>query len=244
MALIECADLYHTYLKGTPLEEVVKLIMATVANAQAIHGLVSCAEWTGVMLSTLLEEAGIDPKAKWLVAEGADSLALSRSVPIAKALDISVVPLAATEAYEAVQRGTVDGALFPWEAMESFRLNDLLKAHLEIPGGLLAASFVIVANKQAMEKLSPANRAALLKASSEAGSALFGKAWDAADEKARKDAKDRSQAIESLAPAELDRWRPRLKFVTDEWLKKAGEKGFDGQKMLDDFRAMVKAAQS
>ena len=45
------------------------------ANVQALHGLVSCAEWTGVMLSTLLEEAGIDPKAKWLIAEGADSLA-------------------------------------------------------------------------------------------------------------------------------------------------------------------------
>src|SRR5262249_59733687 len=32
------------------------------ANVQAIHGLVSCAEWTGVRLSTLLEETGIDPK--------------------------------------------------------------------------------------------------------------------------------------------------------------------------------------
>ena len=45
------------------------------------------------MLSTLLEEAGIDPKAKWLIAEGADSLALSRSVPIAKALDDAMIAL-------------------------------------------------------------------------------------------------------------------------------------------------------
>ena len=42
---------------------------------QALHGLVSCAEWTGVKLSTLLEETGVDPKAKWLVAEGADCAA-------------------------------------------------------------------------------------------------------------------------------------------------------------------------
>src|SRR3979411_2152297 len=34
------------------------------ANVQAIHGLLSCSEWTGVRLSTLLEETGIDPKAK------------------------------------------------------------------------------------------------------------------------------------------------------------------------------------
>ncbi len=42
------------------------------ANVQAIHGLLSCSQWTGVRLSTLLEETGIDPKAKWLLAEGAD----------------------------------------------------------------------------------------------------------------------------------------------------------------------------
>jgi sulfane dehydrogenase subunit SoxC len=63
------------------------------ATAQALHGLVSCAEWTGVMLSTLLDETGIDPKAKWLIAEGADSLALSRSVPITKALDDAMIAL-------------------------------------------------------------------------------------------------------------------------------------------------------
>jgi sulfane dehydrogenase subunit SoxC len=42
------------------------------APLQALHGLVSCAEWTGVPLSTLLDEAGADPKATWLLAEGAD----------------------------------------------------------------------------------------------------------------------------------------------------------------------------
>jgi sulfane dehydrogenase subunit SoxC len=63
------------------------------ASVQALHGLVSCAEWTGVKLSTLLEETGIDPKAKWLIAEGADSPALSRSVPVSKALDDAMIAL-------------------------------------------------------------------------------------------------------------------------------------------------------
>jgi sulfane dehydrogenase subunit SoxC len=63
------------------------------ANAQALHGLASCAEWTGVKLSTLLEETGIDPRAKWVVAEGADAPHLSRSFPVAKALDDAMVAL-------------------------------------------------------------------------------------------------------------------------------------------------------
>lgn len=53
----------------------------------AIHGLVSCSEWTGVPLSILLDEVGVAPGARWLVAEGADSAAMTRSVPIEKAMD-------------------------------------------------------------------------------------------------------------------------------------------------------------
>jgi len=83
MAFVECGGNSAPLFSNEPVQ----------ATAQALHGLVSCAEWTGVMLSTLLEEAGIDPKAKWLIAEGADSLALSRSVPVAKALDDAMIAL-------------------------------------------------------------------------------------------------------------------------------------------------------
>src|SRR6201982_3859330 len=62
-------------------------------NCQAMHGLVSCAEWTGVRLSTLLDEAGVDPAAKWILAEGADAAGMSRSVPLAKAMDDALIAL-------------------------------------------------------------------------------------------------------------------------------------------------------
>jgi sulfane dehydrogenase subunit SoxC len=63
------------------------------ASVQALHGLVSCAEWTGVRLSILLEEAGIEPTAKWLIAEGADAPALSRSIPLKKGLDDAMIAI-------------------------------------------------------------------------------------------------------------------------------------------------------
>jgi TRAP-type transport system periplasmic protein len=165
-------------------------------------------------------------------------------VPIAKALGMSVVALPATAAHEALQRGTVEGVLFPWEAMASFRLTELVNAHLEIPGGMYASTFFININPKAFDRLTAANKAALMKASGEAGSILFGKAWDAADTRARDEAKKLGKTINTLAPDELARWRPKLKFVTDEWLKKAKDRGYDGQMLLDDFKAMVKAASS
>jgi sulfane dehydrogenase subunit SoxC len=58
-----------------------------------IHGLVSTSEWTGVPVTLLLEEAGIGATAKWVVADGADSAAMSRSIPIDKMLDDAIIGL-------------------------------------------------------------------------------------------------------------------------------------------------------
>ncbi len=55
-------------------------------SATRSRGLVSGAEWTGVPLRILLEEAGLKPQAKWLLAEGADASAWVRSIPVEKGL--------------------------------------------------------------------------------------------------------------------------------------------------------------
>jgi sulfane dehydrogenase subunit SoxC len=83
MTFVECGGNSAPMWSPEPLD----------ATCQQIHGLVSCAEWTGVRLSTLLEETGIDPSAKWVIAEGADSLALHRSVPLGKVLDDAMIAL-------------------------------------------------------------------------------------------------------------------------------------------------------
>ena len=57
------------------------------------HGLVSCSEWTGVPLRLLLEEAAVDPGAQWILAEGSDAAGMSRSIPMAKAMDDAMLAL-------------------------------------------------------------------------------------------------------------------------------------------------------
>ena len=56
-----------------------------------LHGLVSASEWGGVPLAALLEEAGLKPEARWIVADGADAAVMVRSVPLEKALDDAIV---------------------------------------------------------------------------------------------------------------------------------------------------------
>jgi sulfane dehydrogenase subunit SoxC len=67
---------------GNGLTEWSKPTMPTV---QFTHGLTSTSEWTGVPLATILDEAGVRPGAKWLLAEGGDAAAMTRSIPLAKA---------------------------------------------------------------------------------------------------------------------------------------------------------------
>lgn len=62
-------------------------------TAGSLNGLLSGAEWTGVPLHYLLDEAGIDKDARWVIAEGADAAGMTRSVPLSLALDKVIVAM-------------------------------------------------------------------------------------------------------------------------------------------------------
>lgn len=60
-------------------------------RVQEAHGLTSCSEWTGVLLSVLLREVAVESHATWIVAEGADGAAMTRSIPLEKCMDDVIV---------------------------------------------------------------------------------------------------------------------------------------------------------
>ena len=76
--------IYFMECSGNSAAELKK---AANTTAQQIHGLISCCEWTGVRVSTILQECGIKPEATWVLAEGADGAAMTRSIPMSKMLD-------------------------------------------------------------------------------------------------------------------------------------------------------------
>ncbi len=55
-------------------------------TVQESHGLTSNAEWTGVRLSVLLKECGVQSKASWFVAEGAEEVKGASTMPLNKGL--------------------------------------------------------------------------------------------------------------------------------------------------------------
>lgn len=77
---------------GNGLTDWLKAVSKTV---QQTHGLLSCAQWTGIPVSTLLQEAGVEPAASWVLVEGADGAAHARSIPMKKMLDDALLVYAA-----------------------------------------------------------------------------------------------------------------------------------------------------
>ena len=63
-------------------------------TVQETHGMTSCAEWTGVLLSVLLKEAGVQDGGTWIVAEGVEEVKGASSLPMAKAMDDILVAYA------------------------------------------------------------------------------------------------------------------------------------------------------
>ncbi len=66
-----------------------------VPTVQYTHGMLSCCEFTGVLLSTLLDMAGFDKKnGKYILAEGADGSSMTRTISMDRALDDCMVAYA------------------------------------------------------------------------------------------------------------------------------------------------------
>ena len=100
--------------------------------AGVLHGNIACSEWTGIPLRVLLAEAGLRAEAKWLLAEGADSAHMSRSVPIEKALDDALIALYQNGERLRPEQGYPVRLLLPgWEGNMNVKWLRRLKATAE-----------------------------------------------------------------------------------------------------------------
>jgi sulfane dehydrogenase subunit SoxC len=84
---------------------------------QYVHGMTSCSEWTGVPLSVLLNEVGVQKEGTWLVSEGADPGKFSHTLPMAKAMEDVFVAYGQNGEPLRVEQGCPIRLIVPgWEA--------------------------------------------------------------------------------------------------------------------------------
>lgn len=150
------------------------------------------------------------------------------------------------EVYENLQKGVIDGTVFPWDPIKSFGLNEVLNYHLD--AGAYVVSFFFVMNEGSYEKLSDTARACIDQASGDALQPKFGDWWDAWDAPGLEEAVAAGHTITELSDEERARWREALQPMIDGYLTKVQEEGVENApeiyQALQDAVAEYEAQQA
>ncbi|HWE75351.1 MAG TPA: TRAP transporter substrate-binding protein [Stellaceae bacterium] len=166
--------------------------------------------------------------AKLVIASkvNADAIALLGGAPLS-------IPL--SEMYEAIQRGTADGAAVAWTSFDPFKLAEVTSYHVDTRLG--TSSAMMFMTKATWDSLSPEAQKALDKHSGEMESRAFGAWWDG-ERKAGKNntiARGDKRTIVELTPEQTADWQKKLEPINENWAKNTP----DGAKVLAAFKAEV-----
>jgi TRAP-type C4-dicarboxylate transport system substrate-binding protein len=179
--------------------------------------------------------------------QGLKVRAQSGDVEIAKAVGMIPVTLGATQAYEGLQRGTIDATFFPMEAIHSFRLVKLVKYHVQAPkGAMYVGSFYVTMNPKSYDGLPADIRDGLMRAADK-GAEIVGGGWAEFDKRAESEAKAAGNEIITLSEAEAARWKKAVEDAgaVEEIIKRGETAGHkDSRELMSDLLQMWGAAGS
>jgi TRAP-type C4-dicarboxylate transport system substrate-binding protein len=143
---------------------------------------------------------------------------------------------------DALSKGTVEGAVIPWEVVPSVKVHELTKFHTEFPAtgpALYTTTFVMAMNKAKYDGL-PADLKRVIDANSgSTASAWLGKTQQGNDPIGRKAAADRGNTIYTLTTAEAQEFIKLSAAIDDEWVADMDKRGFKGAQLLSTAKSLI-----
>ena len=143
---------------------------------------------------------------------------------------------------DALSKGTVEGAVIPWEVVPSVKVHELTKFHTEFPAtgpALYTTTFVMAMNKARYDGL-PADLKRVIDANSgSTASAWLGKTQQGNDPIGRKAAADRGNTIYTLTTAEAQEFIKLSAAIDDEWVADMDKRGFKGAQLLSTAKSLI-----
>jgi TRAP-type transport system periplasmic protein len=158
-----------------------------------------------------------------------------------KALGAVPVVMATSDAYTALERGTIDGNTATADSLFAYRMDEVCKHHTMIP--LATAEFFTVMNKKKWESLPPDIQKIIDSMSGRAWSETSGRAWDE-DQAKRLDSlrKKGGHEIIEIPVQEQERWRKAILPVWEEIVKEQESRGLPGREVLNEMLKLVDQA--
>jgi TRAP-type C4-dicarboxylate transport system substrate-binding protein len=158
-------------------------------------------------------------------------------VPVLKACGAAVVVMSAGSAYEALEKGTIDGTFFPIGDSHAFNLGDVVKYCTEV--NMINTSFGLIMNERSWKKLSTSDQNALSKLSGAHFAKLAGGVWDANETIGKKGLQKLGVEFINPSPQALSEFQQATKFLVNEWIADMEAKGLPGKKIATRARELA-----
>jgi TRAP-type C4-dicarboxylate transport system substrate-binding protein len=155
----------------------------------------------------------------------------AENADIVKNLGASPVTMPVTETYDSLSRGVIDGCLFPIEALQGFKIAEVVKTVIENYGVSYMTSMYVIMNKAKWNALSPADQKAIEKINDEYNEKIA-KMWVTMDDSAKAFAKTKGVTFLTVSKEEEAATAQKMKPILDEYVKMAKSKGLPGDEAL------------
>jgi len=140
--------------------------------------------------------------------------------------------------YENMEKGVIDGAIFTWDAMDSFKLAEVTKYHLDAKA--YVATFWFAMNQRKFDGLPKDVQACINKQSGATLAAKFGNWWNEWDAPGLKLVKEKHQPIDELSAEQRAKWRQILKPMIDKYIVKTEARGIkNARNIYNKMRARI-----
>lgn len=166
----------------------------------------------------------------------------AENADIVKNLGASPVTMPVTETYDALSRGVVDGCLFPLEALQGFKIAEVVKTVVEdYPMSYMTSIFTVM-NKAKWNAISPADQQAIDKINEEYIEKQ-GKLWVELDNKAVQFAKGKGVTFVKVSKEDEAATAQKMKPILDDYVKMTKAKGLPGDEALKFCQDYLKKNQ-
>jgi TRAP-type C4-dicarboxylate transport system substrate-binding protein len=150
---------------------------------------------------------------------------------IVAALGATPVAMPQNEAYDALQKGVVDGLVSPIETLKGWKFAEVVKHTTRNIGSSYSLGFFVAMNRQKWDSLPKAAQAAI-----EAVNREFvdraGKAWDDFDKAGTEFAAAKGVKVSELSQAEDERWAQLVQPILADYATAAKARGLPGEEAL------------
>jgi len=136
-----------------------------------------------------------------------------------------------SDVYDALSKGVADGGFFPCEALDGWKLGEVVKYTTESYPTAMSSGLFVVMNKKKWDSLPPDMQKAIDELDQEWVEKVA-KTWDEVDAEGKAFALKRGNKAVALSKEEGARWVKAVQPVLDDYVKMTKANGLPGDEVL------------